>query len=88
MTFRRLSQKLEEQYVAAALKHKEKAEMKKIHIRVEDTAELIVDYAAEKLDYSSDWAEADALAERREQAFLNGIFGRGFEFSKRKKATN
>ena len=43
--FRCLSQILEEQYVAASLKYKEKALMEKIRVRVEDTVELIVDYA-------------------------------------------
>ena len=72
--FRCLSEILEEQYVAAALKYKEKALQEKIRVRVEDTVELIVDYAEKQLPYPYDWAEADALTERKEQEFLNGSF--------------
>jgi len=69
-----LSKRLEAQFVAAALKHKENEEKEKIRVRVEDTVDLIVDYATENIPYPYDWAEQDAKAERREQDFLNGIF--------------
>jgi len=47
--FRLLKERLEEQYVAAALKQKVNAEKEKIRVRVEDNVDLIVDYAADML---------------------------------------
>jgi len=71
--FRLLNERLEAQYVAATLKHKDNAENEKILFYMKDTVELIVDHAADNLPYLFEWAVKDATAERRTEALLNEI---------------